>query len=194
MLTLIHLLIFIILTFLLILFPVIFVPKKGPIFLRNFHLPKTVNFLELQKIVPSLIYFMNLFEYMFQNSIGVHFFWTSGFISWILGCCFWVLQTDFVSFIFILISIIFCLVAIFAISDMNLTEFSTLRRAKLGFSLYVLIISISVLVMVVFNSLAGGFTTNILLLLFLFDWKVYKKSDKNQLANLDIWGSKFNRV
>jgi len=184
--TLIHLLIFIILTFLLILFPVIFVPKKGSIFLRNFHLPKTVNFLELQKIVPSLIYFMNLFEYMFQNSIGVHFFWTSGFISWILGCCFWVLQTDFVSFIFILISIIFCLVAIFAISDMNLNEFSTLRRAKLGFSLYVLIISISVLVMVVFNSLAGGFTTNILLLLFLFDWKVYKESDKNQLANLDI--------
>jgi hypothetical protein len=175
--TLIHLLIFIILTFLLVLFPVISVPKKkGSIFLRNFQLPKIVNFLKIQKVVPSLIYLMNLFDYMLQNNIGVHFIWTSGFVSWILGCCFWVLQVDFVSFTFILTSIIFCLVAIFAISDMNIIEFSNLRIDKLGFSVYFLIISISVVAMVAFNSLAVGFTTNILLLLFLYVLREYKKT------------------
>jgi len=174
--TLIHLLIFIILTFLLILFPVIFVPKKGSIFLRNFQFPKSFNFFKLQKVVPSLIYLMTLFEYMFQNDFAVHFFWTSGFISWILGCSFWILKADFISFVFLLTSIIFCLVAIYSISSMNLSEFSTLGKDKLGFSLYVLIISISVLVMVAFNSLAAGFTTNILLLLFLFNGKEYKKT------------------
>jgi hypothetical protein len=175
--TLIHLLIFIILTFLLVSFPVISVPKKkGSIFLRTSKLPKTANFLKIQKVVPSLIYLMNLFEYMFQNNIGVHFIWTSGFVSWILGCCFWVLQVDFVSFTFILTSIIFCLVAIFAISDMNIIEFSNLRIDKLGFSVYFLIISISVVAMVAFNSLAVGFTTNILLLLFLYVLREYKKT------------------
>jgi hypothetical protein len=178
----IHLLIFIILTFILILFPYISVSKKkGLIFLRNFQLPKTVNFLKLQKVVPSLIYLMNLFEYMFQNSFGVHFFWTSSFISWILGCCFWVLQADFVSLSFILTSIIFCLLAIYDISDLNLNGFSNFRRAKLGFSVYILIISISVLAMVAFNSLAAGFTTNIMLLLFLYGWKVYEQTKEKQL-------------
>jgi len=174
--TLIHLLIFIILTFLLILFPVISVPKKGSIFLRNFQLPKTVNF-KLQKVVPSLIYLMNLFEYMFQNSFGVHFFWTSGFISWILSCYFWILQAELVSLIFILFSIILCLLAIFDISDLNLKRFSNFRRAKLGLSIYFLITSISVMTMVAFKSLAAGFTTNIVLFLFVYTWGVYKKTD-----------------
>lgn len=180
--TLLHLLIFIILTFLLVSFPVISVPKKkGSIFLRNFQLPKTVNFLKIQKVVPSLIYLMNLFDYMLQNNIVVHFVWTSGFVSWILGCCFWVLQADFVSLTFILTSIIFCLVAIFAIYDMNIIEFSNLRKDKLGFSVYVLIISISVVAMVAFNSLAVGFVTNIVLLLFLYDLREYKKTKEKQL-------------
>jgi hypothetical protein len=180
--TVIHLLIFIFLSIFLISFPFISVPKKkGSGFLTNFQLAKKVNFFKLQNVVPSLIYIMNLFEYMFQNSFGVHFFWTSSFISWILGCCFWVLQADFVSLSFILISIIFCLLAIFDISDLNLHGFSNFRRAKLGFSVYVLIISISVLAMVAFNSLAVGFTTNILLLLFVYNWRVFEKTNEKQL-------------
>ena len=179
---LIHLLIFIILTFLLISFPVIYVPKKkGSIFLRNFQLPEKVNFLKPQKVVPSLICLMNLFEYIFQNNIGVQFFWTSGFMSWILGCCFWVLQADFVSLTFIVISIIGCLLAIFAVSDLNLNKFSNLRIAKLGFSIYVLIISISVVAMVAFNSLAVGLTTIILLRLFVYTWRVHEKTKEKQL-------------
>ncbi len=178
----IHLLIFIILTFLLILFPVISVPKKkGSSYSINFQLPKTVNFLKIQKVVPSLIYLMSLFEYMFKNNIGVHFFWTSGFVSWIVGCCFWVLQSDFISLTLILFSIIFCLVAIYTTSDMNIIEFSKLKIDKLGFSVYVLIISISVVAMVAFNSIAVGFTTNILLLLFLYNWRVFKKTREKQL-------------
>ena len=181
MITLIHLLIFIILTFLLILFPVIFVPKKkGSLFLRTSQLLKKGNFLKIRKVVPSLIYLMNLFEYMFQNNIGVHFLWSSGFVSWILGCCFWVLQADFVSLIFILTSIIFCLVTIYVTYDMNIIEVSNLRIDQLGFSFYVLIISISVVAMVAFNSLAVGFTTNILLLLFLYDLREHKKTKKRQ--------------
>jgi len=124
---------------------------------------------------------MNWFDYMFQNNLSVRFFWTSGFVSWILGCYFWVLQADFVSLVFIVTSIIFCLVANFATYNMNIIEFSNLRIDKLGFSVYVLIISISVVAMVAFNSLAVGFTMNILLLLFLYDWKVYEKTKEKQL-------------
>ena len=102
-------------------------------------------------------------------------------MSWILGCCFWVLQADFVSLTFIVISIIGCLLAIFAVSDLNLNKFSNLRIAKLGFSIYVLIISISVVAMVAFNSLAVGLTTIILLRLFVYNWRVHEKTKEQQL-------------
>jgi len=174
---LIHLLIFILLTFLLNSFPVISAPKNNSsIFSRNFRLPKKVKFSGLQKVVPSLTYFMNLFEYMLQNNFGVRFLWTSGFISWILGCCFWVLEADFVSLFFISSSIVFCLLAILDTANLNLNELPTLRRAKLGPSVYVLIISISVVATVVSKSLAVGLTTNILLLLFLYNWRKCKKT------------------
>lgn len=44
-----------------------------------------------------------------------------------------------------------------------------------------LIISISVLAMVVFNSLAADLTTNILLMLILYNWRVIRESSKKQL-------------
>ena len=172
----IHLLIFIVLTFLLNSFPVISAPKKnGSIFSRNFRLPRKANFLGLHEVVPSLTYFMNLFEYMLQNNFGVRFLWTSGFMSWILGCCFWVLEVEFVSLFFSLFSIVFCLLAILDTANLNLNELPNLRRAKLGPSVYVLIISISVLATVVAKSLAVGLTTNILLLLLLYNWRKHKK-------------------
>ena len=181
MLTMIHLLIFIILTFLLISFPAISASKeKGFNYLKIFQSSKKVNLLKIPKLIPSFIYLMNLFEYMFQNNIGVHFIWTSGFVSWILGCCFWVLQANFISLTLIFFSIIFCLVAIFATSDININEFSNIKMNKLGISVYVLIISISVLAMISFNSIAVGFTTNILLVLFLYNLRVFKRVKKNK--------------
>ncbi len=181
----VHLLIFIFLTLLLVCFPVIHVSnKKGSSFLRNFQLPKEVNILNPQKFVPSLIYLMKLFEYMMQNSVGISFLWTPGFISWILGCCFWVLQENFVSLTFISPSIILCILAIFATSDQKLNGFSDSKTVDLGLSVYILIISISVIVMIAFYSLAVGIVTNILLLLILYDWKVYGKRQEKVVTGL----------
>ena len=173
-----HLLIFIILTLLLVFFPVIYVPKNSSSFLRNFQLPKNVKILKPQKFVPSLIYLMKLFEYRIQNSVGVSFLWMPGFISWILGCCFWVLQENFVSLTFISASVILGILAIFATFDQKLNGFSDARIGALGFSVYFLIISISVVVMICFYSLAVGIVTNILLLLILYDWRVYQKKQE----------------
>jgi hypothetical protein len=170
-----HLLIFIILTVLLISFPVFYVPKKSSSFLRNFQLPKDGKILKPQNVVPGLIYLMKLFEYRIQNSVGVSFLWTPGFISWILGCCFWVLQENFVSLTFISASVILGILAIFATFGQKLNGFSDARTADLGFSVYFLIISISVIVMICFYSLAVGIVTNIILLLILYDWRVYKR-------------------
>lgn len=175
-----HLLIFIIITLLLVFFPVFYVPnhKKSSSFLRNSQLPKDGKILNHQKFVPSLIYFMKLFEYRIQNSVGVSFLWTPGFISWIFGCCFWVLQENFVSLTFILASVILGILAIFATFDQKLNGFSDARTANLSFSVYFLIISISVIVMICFYSLAVGIVTNILLLLILYDWRVYQKKQE----------------
>jgi hypothetical protein len=50
------------------------------------------------------------------------------------------------------------------VSTLNLDDFSNLREEELGFSIYILVLSLSILVMVAFNSFAGGITTNIILL------------------------------
>ena len=176
MITLIHLLIFIILTFLLIIFPSTAIPKnKGSSFFRNFDFSKQDNFLKLQKLGPKLIYLMSVFEYLFKNNFGVHFLWTTGFISWIMGCYLWVLNVEF-SLVFISISIIFCLIALFDSFKTDLNEFLNLKKADLGISVYISIIACSVLTMIIFNSLAVGITSSILFLLFVYDWKIYDKS------------------
>jgi len=195
---LIHLVIFIVLTFLLILLPVFSRPEnKVASFLSNFKSSKKTWFLRPRNLLSSLIFLMNLFEYMFQNNFGVHFFWASGFISWILGCCFWVLQADVVSLIFVCVSIIFCLLAIYDVSGLKLYDVSSLRRCKPRFAHYVLIISISVLTMVAFNSLAIGLTTNILLLLLLYNWRVLKKpkekQDARSIDNNSSYGAVYKR-
>ena len=181
----IHLLIFIALTFLLILRPVIskFENEISSV-LTNFQLPIKVSSLKphklLSKLLSSLIFLMNLFEYMYQNNFGVHFLWTTGFVSWIVGCGFWLLQADLVSLLFICASIIFCLVAIYDISDLKSCEISASRKSEFSVTPYILIVSISVLTMVAFNSFAIGLTANIVLLLFLYDWKVIKKLKRKQ--------------
>jgi hypothetical protein len=112
---------------------------------------------------------------MFQNSFCFQFYWTSGFISWILGCCFWILQADLISLNFILFSIVLCLLAGFDIFNLDLIRFSNFGRVKFGSSIYFFVISISVMIMVAFKSLADGLTANVVLLLFVYAWRVYKK-------------------
>jgi hypothetical protein len=178
-----HLLIFIMLTFLLILFPIVSKPKnKGSNLLSSFQLPKKSSFLNYHNLFSNLTFLMNLFEYMFENNFSVHFLWTSGFIAWILGCCLWVLQIEFLSLILIFISIICCLTTIYGISDLNLSEISILRTEKLGFAPYILIVSISVLTLISFNSIAIGLTTVTLLMLFWHNWKILKKYKKKQAS------------
>ena len=167
-----YLLIFLLFSFILVLLPVISVPKKGSFsLLREFKFPTKVN-LKIKKVVPGLIYFLKVFDHMYQNNFGVRFLWTSGFIFWILGCCFWCIHVDFVSFAFILTSIIFCLVSIFACSDLNLNEVPNLTGSKLGFSVYVSIISFSVLFMVASKSVPNGFTALLVLLLGFYSWRI----------------------
>lgn len=173
----IHLLAFIFLSIFFVSLPFISVPQKKDFgFLTKFQFPKKVKFFKLQSIVPSLIYLMNLFECIIKSNLRVRFIWITGYISWILGCCFWVLQANIVSIAFISASIIFCFLAIAVMLKTNLPKLSDLRRTKLGLSVYVLIISASVVAMVAAKSLGLGITTSIVLLLFLYDWKVYKNS------------------
>ena len=175
--SLIQLFIFIILTFLLITFPTIARNRKEKtVFLNNLSISKEYisNF---QKLETGLIYFMGLFEYLFRNNFGVHFFWTTGFISWILGCCLWVLKTEIISLIFISISIILCLIALFDSSKISLNDVYNLKINELNASIYSIIISISVLIMVALNSIAIGLTTNILLMLILYDFKIYRRKN-----------------
>jgi hypothetical protein len=181
--TLLHLLIFVFLTCLLLLLPVIPKPEnKAASFLTNLQSLKKVSSLKPHNLLSTLIFLMNLFEYMFQNTFGVHFIWTAGFISWISGCCFWLLHADSASLLLICASIIFCLLAIYDTYKFKLCDVSALRRSKPSFTPYLLFISISVLTMVAFNSLAIGLTMNILFLLFLYNWRLLKKPKQKQDA------------
>jgi len=134
---------------------------------------------------------MRFFEYLFKNNFGVHFFWTSGFVSWILGCCFWVLSAEFFSLIFSVISIVLCLVAVYDSSNLEVHGVSALRNTRFSVTPYFLIVSISVSAMVAFNSVAIGLTAAILFLLFLYDWRVLRKTKKKQdaavLSNKSIY-------
>lgn len=149
--------------------------KEKTAFLNDLGKLNENNF-NLQKIESGFVYFMSLFEYLFRNNFGVHFFWTTGLISWILGCCLWVLKLEFISLILISISIILCLIALFDSSKISLNEFYNLKINELSFSIYILIVFISVLIMIGINSIAVGLTTNILLILFVHDFKVYKRA------------------
>ena len=164
----------------LISFPAISANKKktlsiqiGPQLLKKF------MSLDLKKMVSNTIGLMNLFERMCEKSVVVHFLWIAGFISWILGCCYWVLEAEVLSLIFISGSIALGLVAIFDTFNHNLNESFDLRNGKLGFSVYVLPISISVLAMVATKSLAVGFTSNVLLLLLGYDLRTYNKNKED---------------
>jgi hypothetical protein len=114
---------------------------------------------------------MKVFDFLFQNNFGVHFIWTLGFIAWILSSCFWVLKIDIVSLILVSISIIFCIVAIISTSDVKLKNQEKLQSDGFGFSIYFLITSFSVIIMILSNSLATGLTANIFFFVLFYSLK-----------------------
>lgn len=161
----IHLLVFLILSLILILAPAISTPEVKDLFFRIYRSGNKVSILDSGKLFSIFLLFMNLFGYLFQNFFAVHFFWTSSFISWIIGCCFWVLKLDFVSLIFISVSSIFGLLAIYGTSGFKLSGFYAFGGGSFNSSFLVLIITISVLVMVFSNTIADGLTSSIFLLI-----------------------------
>ena len=172
-----QLLIFIFLTFLLVLLPFCYNrEEKASNLLRKFHLPKELNILYSHDLRTTIKFQLNILEFMLHKNFLVKMFWTSGFISWVIGCSLWVLNVDFFSSIFIFVSFIFCLIAICKVTNLNLHEASASKMFKPKFSLYILIISVSVLTMVVLKSVAIGLTTSILLMLLLYDWRLIKQS------------------
>jgi len=120
-----HLLLFILLTIILILFPYILGVDKEQLYpLLQLKLPKKVNFLELQKHITRILFQgLNMFKYLVQSDFRVWFLWTLSFILWILGCYSWILQAELVYTIFAYISILFCVLAIFFRSLTIQTEF-----------------------------------------------------------------------
>jgi len=172
---LIQLFLFLILSFLLVLLPVVSVPKNGSIFFREFKFAGKASF-SIKKVFPRFVSLLKVFDYMFQNNFGVHFIWTLGFGSWALGCLFWVLEVGFVSYIFIIVSILFCLVPFFTTSHLNLEEVVRLSGSKFGFSVYFLAISLSVLLMIAGKSVGDGVTALFILLISVYSWRKYSKS------------------
>ena len=172
-----QLLIFIFLTFLLVLLPFCYNhEEEASNLLRKFHFPKKLNILYSLDLRTTIKFLLNMLEFMLYKNFLVKMFWTSGFISWVIGCSLWVLNIDFFSSIFIFVSSIFCLITIFKVINLDLHEASASKMFKPKFSPYILIISVSVLTMVVLKSVAIGLTTSILLMLFLYDWRLIKQS------------------
>lgn len=171
---LLHLLLFPILTFLLALLPLGFFSRSSfSFFSQKFGFQKLGNFLKPQNFISNFEYLMNLFAFMYHNSFGVHFLWATGFVSWFLGCSFAVLNVDSVSMTFTIAGVGLCLLAFLSINGVRIDS-SDLENFEVRYSVYVLLFSFSVVVMVLADSLAAGFTTLVLLGVFLFVWRMYK--------------------
>jgi len=125
MISMLYLLLFILLSTVLVLFPCIFgVNKKGGYPLLQSKLPKKVNFLEIQKYIARiLVQGLNMFKDLVQSDFRVLFLWTQSVILWISSCYSWILHAEIVYTIFAYTSILFCALAIFVRSLMIKTEF-----------------------------------------------------------------------
>ena len=173
--------IFAILSFLLVLIPFgVFSRKSGSFFSRSFDFKKVVSFLKPQNIVSSLLYLLSVFDFMFKNSFGVHFLWTTGFVSWVLGCVFWVLQVDAVSLTFVLASVGFGLLAILSTFGLRINRSVNLAKDNSRISVGALFVSISVVAMVSFRSFAAGLTTIVLLCTAFYCWKLLFAETKQE--------------
>lgn len=163
----IHLWLFPLLTLIIVIFPIVTRPKKeNNISKKYFIFPNKTNSFETNNIFSKIHFLLSIFEYLFQNNFAVRFFWLPGFISWIISSFFWVLKIEIFSSLLLVVSVVFCLVVLYDVSKLNLEYFANVKLTQIGFSIYILIFSISILVMVSFNSLAGGITTNLVLLAF----------------------------
>ena len=176
----IHLWLFPLLTILIIIFPIITKPKTKKDNLKDyFTVPKTNS--ESNNFFEKIHFLLSVFEYLFQNNFALRFFWSTGFISWIIGCLFWILNIEFFSSLLLAASIILCIVVLYDVAKLNIEYFSTLEVSQVGFSVYLLIFSVSILVMVSLNSLAAGITTNLVLLAFTPHLRMLKNPTKNPI-------------
>lgn len=173
--TLLHLLIFVFLSTVLIALPFISPHKKNISSLRNYHL-SPIKIFSPHNLIQISKNFAIILDYFVNTNFSFQFIWSTGFISWILACSFWVLGSKSISLIFTLVSIVLCLLTFFGKPDLDINQLSTLKKNKIGPSVYIFIIAFSVLLMIFFNSLAIGLTSISLFFLFLFDWRFYKKT------------------
>ena len=168
-----HLIVFLFLSFLLILFTGVFFSKeKSRFFALNLRYKNKSRFKIFQDFIHSFRYLLSIFDLVLKNNFRIHFIWTMGFILWIFGCCFWVLRIEMFSLTLVSASIVFCLMAIFSTSNLEFNNANNLSKTGLNFSIYVLIISISVLTSILFNSLATGLSILIFLFIFSYSWNM----------------------
>ena len=176
--------IFAILSFLLVLIPFgVFSRKKVS---RGFDFKLLTTYLKPHIFVSSLLDLMSVFDFMFKHSFGVHFLWTTGFVSWVLGCYFWVLQVDAVSLTFVLASVGFGLLAILSTSNMRINKSVKVAKDSFRFSFAVLFVSISVVAMISFRSLAAGLTTIVLLSTAFYVWKLLFAETKQKQVHSSV--------
>ena len=169
MIALIHLWFFPILTVLLIILP--FWKKSRE---RYGVFTDKANLSKDESVVSKLRYPLSFFEYLVKNNSLIHFSWSLGFILWIISCFLWVFGAEFFSNVLFSGSIVFCLVSIFGAVKIKAKKSINFESGQLGLSIYLAIFSISVLVAISFHSFAEGIMANLVLLTFVFVFRVLK--------------------
>lgn len=129
---------------------------------------KSINHYNGHTNLSKFQYYLSLFEYLVKNNSLVHFFWSSGFISWIGSCFLWVFGLEFFSNLLFLFSIVFCLVSIFGAIKIKVKQSINFEINQLGLSIYLAIFAASALVAISFHSFAEGIIANLILLTFVF--------------------------
>lgn len=131
---------------------------------------KKINLSSINTFIIKIKYHMNLLETLFENNDFVKIFWTSGFITWIIGSYFWVVKVYFPSSIFIGLSVVLSLISLFGTVIPRVATFSLADR-KLTTSPVILIMTFSVLIMIAFTSVGTGFTSSVILFPAFYTYK-----------------------
>jgi len=107
-------------------------------------------------LIKGLILALMLFEYAFAFKPKACFLWLQAFVFWILGCLLWVAGIPVFPQIFFLFTIIFTLIAVIIFQKTKTIEFERIDRIVPIKSLFALLISYSMVVMVLSGSLQTG--------------------------------------
>jgi hypothetical protein len=119
-------------------------------------------------------YYLSLFEYLVKNNSLIHFFWSSGFISWVSSCFLWVFGLEFFSNLLFIFSIVFCLVSIFGAIKIKAKQSINFEINQVGLSIYLAIFAVSALVAISVHSFAEGILANLILLTFVFVFRILR--------------------